>query len=145
MSVNVSPQFLDTNILVYAYDTSAGEKHVESVRLVNELWDCHNGCVSIQVLQEFYVCVSKKAPHTIDVKQASQIIEDLNAWKVHSPEVRDVIGAIGLQQRFCLSFWDAMIVQSALQTNCEILWSEDFSDGQVLDGVKIRNPFLHFK
>lgn len=134
-------QFVDTNILVYAHDQSAGEKYHRARALVQELWNSGAGCLSVQVLQEFYVTVTRKVTYPLDVTVAAKIIEDLTFWKVYTPDARDALSAINLQQRYTLSFWDAMIIWSAAQLGCQTIWSEDLNPGQVYDGVKLINPF----
>jgi len=134
--------FLDTNILIYAFDTSTGEKYQKASTLLEELWVEENGCISIQVLQEFYVNVTSKALQALEPVQAATIIRDLSNWKVHRPVTEDVLAAISIQQKYQISFWDAMIVRSAKESNCKILYSEDLSNGQTYDGVKVTNPLL---
>jgi predicted nucleic acid-binding protein len=70
------------------------------------------------------------------------IVEDLSTWDVQTPGVRDVLEAIRLHRKYQLSFWDAMILQSALQAGCKIIWSEDLSVDQVYEGVRVINPFI---
>jgi predicted nucleic acid-binding protein len=144
MSDNSTYQFLDTNVLVYAHDRSAGEKQKQAKTLIRDLWDSGTGCLSAQVLQEFYVTVMQKVVLPLDAQSAIRIIEDLAFWKVHTPGAKDVLGAIDLQQRYQLSFWDAMIVWSAAQLGCHIVWSEDLNPGQVYEGVQLLNPFQDF-
>jgi len=134
--------FIDTNILIYAYDTSTGEKHQEASKLLQELWKNENGCISIQVLQEFYVNTTRKAPQALEPLQAASIIRDLSNWKIHRPDTEDVLAAISIQQQYQISFWDALIIRSAQESNCKTLWSEDLSNGQDYGGVKVINPFL---
>ena len=133
-------RFVDTNVLVYAYDESAGEKREKANRLVAGLWKSGEGCLSVQVLQEFYVNVTRKVKTPISRMQAAAIVEDLTAWEVHSPGGKDVLSAIELQGRESLSFWDAMIVTSARSLGCEVLYSEDMNPGQRYDGVTVVNP-----
>ncbi len=134
-------QFVDTNILVYAYDSEAGLKHERARRLLAALWREERGCVSIQVLQEFYVVVTRKIPRPLPSHVASQIIADLGLWRVHQPHVADILNAVDLQHRYALSFWDAMILQSALVLDCSVLWSEDLSHLQIYHQIQVRNPF----
>ncbi len=133
--------FVDTNILVYAHDVSAGIKHATAKKLIQELWENKTGCLSIQVMQEFYVSVTQKVPNPMDYVNAIGIIRDLNYWKVHEPKIEDVLNAVDIQQRYQISFWDAMILQSALQLECSLLWSEDLNPGHVYESVKLINPF----
>jgi predicted nucleic acid-binding protein len=97
--------------------------------------------LSIQVLQEFYVTVTHKVRQPLDVEMAIKIIEDLAFWRIYAPDARDIVGAIKLQQHHKLSFWDAMIIWSATQLDCKIIWSEDLNSGQVYEGVQVLNPF----
>lgn len=137
--------FIDTNILVYAYDRSAGEKHALAARMVEQCWDNENGCISIQVLQEFFVTITRKVAAPLDLATARQIVADLAHWRVHTPEVTDLLQAIDLQQNNPLSFWDAMVVQSATQLRCKQLFSEDLDNGHVYGDVQVINPFLEPK
>jgi predicted nucleic acid-binding protein len=141
MSDNLTYQFVDTNVLVYAHDKSAGKKYEQAKTLIEELWNAGTGCLSVQVLQEFYVTVTQKVIQPLDIESAVRIVEDLAFWKVYAPEAKDVLGAIDWQRRYTLSFWDAMIVWSAAQLGCRIVWSEDLNPGQVYEGVQLLNPF----
>ena len=134
-------QFVDTNILIYAHDVSAGQKHHRAEQLIRDLWQSEQGCLSIQVLQEFYVNVTQKVAKPLSAEAAEQIIADLAVWEVHRPGVKDVLDAIRLQKRYQVSFWDAMILVSAAQLGCQILWSEDLNPGQVYDQVEVQSPF----
>jgi predicted nucleic acid-binding protein len=141
MSEPRSLQFVDTNILIYAHDISAGRKHRRAVELVRDLWQSGDGCLSIQVLQEFYVSVTQKVARPLPAEAAAQIITDLSVWEVHCPRTQDLLDAIRLQKRYQMSFWDAMILASALQLDCKMLWSEDLNPGQTYDQVEVRSPF----
>jgi len=134
--------FIDTNILVYAYDLSAGDKRKVAALLVEECWEGGNGCLSIQILQEFYVSVTKEIAYPLNYQTARQIVADLSHWRLHTPESRDVLQAIDLQQSYQLSFWDAMVLQSAVRLGCKRLFSEDLGHGQIYSGVQVINPFL---
>jgi predicted nucleic acid-binding protein len=134
-------QFLDTNILIYAHDRSAGDKHIRAKELVQELWQSGEGCLSIQVLQEFYVNVTQKVSMPLSPEIAAQIIADLSRWLVHRPGAEDVLNAIRLQGRYQIAFWDAMIVASAIQLGCQTLWSEDLNPGQIYGPVEVLSPF----
>jgi predicted nucleic acid-binding protein len=134
-------QFVDTNVLIFAHDLSAGEKHVRAQDLIRELWQSGEGCLSVQVLQEFYVNVTQKVARPLAPEEAGQIVADLAAWQAHRPVVEDVLDAIRLQERYRISFWDAMIVASATQMDCQTIWSEDLNPGQVYGQVTVLNPF----
>lgn len=141
MEDNIGLQFVDTNILVYAYDVSADKKHEIAKELLKELWDTRRGCLSTQVLQEFYVTVTKKVKKPLSPSQASQIISDLGVWKLDTPDVGDILEAIKISQRYIISFWDSLIICSAINLNCDIIWSEDLNPEQYFDKVKVINPF----
>lgn len=141
MSERRNPQFVDTNILIYAHDLSAGEKHVRARDLVHTLWQSGEGCLSIQVLQEFYVTVTQKVARPLAPDIAARIIADLSVWQIHRPGVEDILDAIRLQDRYQISFWEAMIVASAIQLDCERIWSEDLNPGQVYGAVTVMSPF----
>lgn len=134
-------QFVDTNIVIYAYDIHAGVKHNQAKALMENLWHTEAGRLSIQVLQEFYVNVTRKIAEPLDIPTATQVISDLSQWKIHSPNAQDVLHAIRIQQQYQISFWDALIVCSAASLNCTVLWSEDLNPGQRYEGMLVQNPF----
>ena len=84
--------FIDTNILVYAHDQSSGEKTSGCARLNRGIWKTGNGCLSVQVLQEFYVTVTRKVSRPLPIEEAAEIVRDLSFWQVHSPTAEDVLG-----------------------------------------------------
>ncbi len=141
MNETENKQFIDTNILVYCYDTSSKKKRMKAKELFLNLWQNNSGCLSVQVMQEFFVTVTQKVPEPISYEKATQIIEDLSLWHCHSPEAKDVLEAINIQQRNRISFWDAMIVNSAQTCGCNIIWSEDLGHNQIIEGIKVLNPF----
>ena len=143
--MNGDPQettFLDTNVLVYAFDRSAGQKREQALQLVTGCWENENGCLSLQVLQEFYVTVTRKIANPLAPATARQIVAELAQWRLHAPEAEDLLQAIDLGQRWQLSFWDAQIVQSAASLGCRVLYTEDLSHGQLYGQVRVVNPFL---
>jgi predicted nucleic acid-binding protein len=142
MSAEASVQFVDTNILVYAYDRSAGKKHERGRELLKTLWESGLGGLSIQVLQEFFVTITRKVSYPLPANEAMQIVSDLGAWRVHSPGVEDVCSAISIHERNQISFWDAMIIRSALQLGCTTIYSEDLSHRKVYEGIRVINPFM---
>ena len=97
--------------------------------------------MSIQVLQEYYVTVTRKVAQPLLPEQAHDIISHLGRWRMHSPTVTDIQEAIGIQTSYGISFWDAMIIQSAVRLKCDTLWSEDLNAGQRYAGVTVVNPF----
>lgn len=133
--------FVDTNILVYAHDETAGPKREAARAIVEQLWESGRGCISVQVLQELFVTLTQKLPSPLDRPTATRVVEDFAEWTVHAPVADDVLRAIRFQGRHRTSFWDAMIVQSASQLGCDLLYSEDLNAGQRYDGVLVVNPF----
>ena len=134
-------RFVDTNILLYAHDASAGTKGDQARALVEQLWESRDGCLSLQVLQEFFVNVTRKIAKPLNADTAKEIIADLSHWHMHVPAADDVMGAIGIHQRAGISFWDSMIVRSAAEMGCALLYSEDLNPGQDYFGVRVENPF----
>ena len=134
-------QFVDTNVLVYAHDRSAGHRRAEAQNLLRDLWQSGLGCLSIQVLQEYYVTVTRKIVNPLLPEEAKDIVSHLSRWRLHSPTVTDIQEAIDIQTINDLSFWDAMIIQSAVRLECDTLWSEDLNAGQRYAGVVVVNPF----
>jgi predicted nucleic acid-binding protein len=141
MSAKPQLEFLDTNVIYYAYDSTAGVKYEQAQALVSELWFSRRGCISIQVLQEFYTaCTRNRSIKPPD--DLRTIVQDLSRWRIFSPSANDVLAAIDLHRRYQVSFWDAMIVHSASRLGCSIVWSEDLNAGQWFGRVHVQNPFL---
>jgi len=136
----MSVEFVDTNILLYAHDRSAGKRHEKAVELLVRLFEEKTRAVSVQVLTEFYAAATKKLAMTS--AEAEQVLIDMAAWVIHRPDHADLIRAAGLQRRHHISWWDALIVNSAIELGCSVLWTEDLSSGQRYGGVMARNPFL---
>ncbi len=100
--------FVDTNVLLYAYDRSAGSRHRRSAQLVGDLGTARRGVLSVQVLQEFYVNATRKNAEPLDHDTAMDRVRALGRWPTHLPRCHDVPAAAGLSQSAQLSFWDAM-------------------------------------
>ncbi len=132
--------FVDTNIVVYAHDRSAGRKQEVASSLVDGLWTSGLGCLSVQVLQELFVTLTRKVPQPLSHDTAIELVTDFSRWDVHAPTAQDVIAAATVQRRHRLSFWDAMIIQSATALGCSVLYSEDLKSGQRYDGLTVVNP-----
>jgi predicted nucleic acid-binding protein len=137
----IVPSFVDTNILIYAEDRDAKGKHEVARTLIVDLWESREGVVSVQVLQEFYVNVTKKLKKPLTVAKAKDIIEEYLTWTVVDNTGRLVLDAIDLQRKTQLSFWDSLIVQAAIQSGCDRLYSEDMNAGQRFGPVTLVNPF----
>ncbi len=137
----IVPSFVDTNILIYAEDRDSPGKHQVARALIIDLWDKREGVLSVQVLQEFYVTATKKLKRPLTGAKAKQIIEEYLTWTVVENTGHMLLDAIDLQRKAQLSFWDSLIVQAAVQANCDRLYSEDMSSGQRFGSVTIVNPF----
>lgn len=135
-------EFVDTNVLLYAYDVSAGERHDRARALVGQLGRTRTGALSVQVLQEFYVNAVRKIALPLSPLVARERVRTLGLWTAHTPVARDVLTAIDIAAQERVSFWDAMVICSASALGCATLWTAELNDGQIINGVHIRSPFL---
>jgi len=133
--------FVDTNVLVYAYDRGAGSKHEIALSHVEKLWLEGNGVISTQVLQELYVNVRRKAQKSISIDQARALISDYLAWDPVVNDGASLLEAMDAERRYKLSFWDSLIVVAAQKSGASVLLTEDFNDGQKFGRVQVQNPF----
>jgi len=133
--------FVDTNIIIYAYDVSAPGKHEKAKAVMKELWNTGRGMVSTQVLQEFFVTITKKVPRPLGVADARGIVRDLLTWKTVVVDGETVLEAIDIHDRRRRSFWDSLIIASAVEGGAAILLSEDLSHGEMMEEIQIINPF----
>ena len=133
--------FIDTNIIVYAYDVSAGEKHNKAVAIMKDIWGTGRGIISGQVLQEFFVNVTRKIARPLDVLTAKDIVKDLLKLKTISIHGELILEAIDIHKEHKYSFWDSVIIAAAVEGGAGILLSEDLSDKHKIKGVVIKNPF----
>ena len=136
--------FVDTNILIYAHDLDAGQKNKISRDIIRDLWENRSGIISTQVLQEFYLNVTRKIENPLKKSQARGVIESYLAWPVELNDVGTVLSASEIEERHMLSFWDAMIVASARKAKAEKIITEDLNHGQQIEGILIENPFVSY-
>lgn len=134
--------FVDTNILVYAYDLDAGPKREVAAAIMKELWEQENGVISTQVLQEFYVNVTRKISNPLSKTEARSIIETYLYWQVELNGPITVLSASEIEERYRLSFWDALIIAAASNANAHKIFTEDLNHGQTIEGILIENPFF---
>ena len=134
--------FLDTNVLVYAFDASDKKKHQTAGRLVNDAFRSKDVAISTQVLKEFFVTVTTKIPRKMDLLEAKEIIKRLALLQVVDTTVPLVLRGIDIQKENRISFWDAMIIAAAGASNCTTVLSEDLSHDTIIEGIHIKNPFL---
>lgn len=141
MTAEAGREFVDTNVAVYAFDPSSGDKHDRARALITELFDSGLGATSVQVLQEFFVTITRKVAVPTDVAKARRGVGWLTRLRVHEPRAEDVLAAIDMHRDHGISFWDAMVLRSASRLGCEVVWTEDLNDGQTYGGVRVADPF----
>jgi predicted nucleic acid-binding protein len=137
----MSLSFIDTNIVVYAYDADAGIKHTRAQTVLQDCWETESGVVSTQVIQEFYVTVTRKLAKPLSAPKARDVIAAYRPWPVYQPTIEDILAASALERQHRLSFWDALIVTAAQMSGATSLITEDLQDGRQIGSVKIINPF----
>ena len=132
--------FVDTNVLIYAHDVDAGAKQQIARAILRELWSNRTGTLSIQVLQEFYVNVTRKIPRPISKQSARIVVTTYTAWCIDTATA-EIATAFQIEDASKIGFWDALIVASALKSGAERIVSEDLNPGQLIAGIRVENPF----
>ena len=133
---------IDTNVLVYAYDRSEPEKQRRALQVLDGLARAGSGCLSAQVLSEFFVNVTRKIATPLSVAQATERIEHyVQLWPVFEVTAQTVLEAVRGTREHSLSFWDAQIWAAARLNQVGVVFSEDFNPGAVVEGVRFVNPF----
>ncbi len=135
------PVFVDTSVIVYRFDTSEPGRQRQAERWLEYLWRERRGRVSLQVLHELYVTLTRKLDRVMSPDEARRIVRALFAWEPVRPGRRTIADAWEVEDRFRLSWWDSLILAAAQTGGCRFLLSEDFSDGRDLGGVRVINPF----
>ena len=131
--------FFDTNILVYLFDAGTPAKQ----RLARSLLDRHTRATrvaSTQVLQEFYVAVTRKLATVLDPDVAYEAVKELAVMPIVRVDTPLILSAIQLSRQDQLSFWDALIIRSALEGGASKVYSEDLQHGQMFGGLTVENP-----
>jgi predicted nucleic acid-binding protein len=141
-SFTTVPAFVDANILVYAEDRDAGSKHAIARNLIADLWRSGERVLSVQVLQEFFVTVTRKIPRPLSPAEALAIVEQYLTWRVVENTGDLLLAGIRLASTLKVSFWDALVLQAARSERCDRLWTEDLNHGQRIGDLTILNPFL---
>ncbi len=131
--------FVDTNVLLYAVDRRSGIKHERAAAWIEELWNRDAGCLSWQVLHEFYANALRKA--NVPTDRARAIVKSFENWEPESPGFRSIGRAWYWCDHAQINFWDALIVASAEQAGCRYLLSEDFQAGRRFGALTVVNPF----
>jgi len=138
----IADTFVDSNILIYVYDTDAKKKHEIAVAIVKKLWQTKMGIISTQVLQEFYVNVTRKIPNPLSPTSARDVINDYLSWQVVTNTPEMILLASEIAERNMLSFWDALIIAAASLGGAKTILTEDLNHGQLIEGIRVENPFL---
>jgi predicted nucleic acid-binding protein len=137
--------FVDTNILVYAHDSTTGVKHLRAQKLLVQLWDSGLGVLSTQVLQELCFNLRRKAGNPLPVAEIRQLIREYSTWEVVTNTPESVLRALEIEMRYKTSFWDALILQAAEDAGAAILYSEDMASKQRYGSIQVVNPLLEPK
>jgi predicted nucleic acid-binding protein len=132
--------FVDTNILIYAHDLDASAKHQIAKTVLRELWSERAGVLSVQVLHEFYVNVTRKIARPLPKDKARLVVSSYTIWCMETTPA-EISAAFRIEDEARIGFWDALIVASAAKSGVSKILSEDMNDGQRIAGVLIENPF----
>jgi len=134
--------FVDTNILVYAHDRTAGVKHRRARILLEQLWESGEGVLSTQVLQELCINLRRKTASPLPVEEVRRLIGEYSTWEVITNTPESVIKALDVEVRYKTSFWDALILQAADDASASIVYSEDLATGQKYGMIRVVNPLI---
>jgi predicted nucleic acid-binding protein len=134
-------RFVDTNVLLYAVSQDTTER--DKAARANDILSDRSLCLSVQVLQEFYVQATRSTrPDPLSHDQAVRLVESLMRFRVQEMTTPVMLAALATAHRFQVSYWDAAILEASRALGCEIVLSEDLSDGMNYGGVRVENPFL---
>ena len=137
--MSVEPKFVDTNVLGYLFDADSSKKQARARDLLREERD--RLIVSVQVLGEFYVTVTRKLAAPLSADAASRAVDALCELQVETLHPVLVRAAVRRSRVSGLSYWDSLIVETALSAGADVLFTEDLQDGQIIDGLRVVNPF----
>jgi predicted nucleic acid-binding protein len=132
--------FVDTNVLIYAHDVDAEAKHEVAKHILRELWNERGGALSTQVLQEFYVNVTRKITKPLSKAAARGVVNSYQIWCIETT-TEEISAAFRIEDDARIGFWDGLIVAAALKAGTDRILSEDLNAGQTISGVRIENPF----
>jgi predicted nucleic acid-binding protein len=136
--------FVDTNVLIYAHDVDAKAKHAAAKDALYALWASRTGYLSTQVLQEFYINVTRKLSKPLMKKSARAVVEEYAIWCVDTTPA-EIAVAFRIEDEARIGFWDALICAAALKAGAEQILSEDLNAGQRIAGIRVVNPFADLK
>jgi predicted nucleic acid-binding protein len=141
----MSKVFVDTNILMYAHDTAAGDKHKLAKHAIESLWASGGGVLSTQVLEELSVNLRREVHHPLSAEDTRQLIRDYMSWEVVMIDADAVLEALELEERYEVPFWDALILLAANKAGVEFLLSDDIAAERGYGSFKVVNPFATTK
>lgn len=144
MSYTNDRSFIDTNVLIYAYDADAGPKHGIAKDVLRGLWEEQTGTLSVQVLQEFYVNVTRKIASPLSKELARQVVSNYSLWCTETTPA-EIAAAFRIEDQARIGFWDALIISSAAKAGAARILSEDLAGGQRIAGILIENPFARLR
>ena len=133
--------FIDTNVLIYAHDIDANAKHKIAKEVLQELWSERTGVLSAQVLQEFYVNVTRKIPSPLSKDLARLVVSSYAIWCLETTPT-EILAAFRIEDESRIGFWDALIVSSAAKLGATRILSEDLNAGQRIAGILVVNLFV---
>jgi predicted nucleic acid-binding protein len=131
---------VDTNVLIYAHDVDAKSKHATAKNILRKLWTARAGVLNMQVLQGFYVNVTRKIPSPLPKESARLVVSSYSIWCVETTPAQLSL-AFRFEDESRIGFWDALIVAAAAKSGATRLLSEDLNPGQKIAGLRIENPF----
>jgi len=134
--------FVDTNILLYAHDLAAGQKHDRAQQIIERLWISGEGVLSTQVLQELCVNLQRKVANPLPMEEIRELVRDYLSWEVVVNTPESVIQALEIEIRYKASFWDALILQAAESSGAAVLYSEDLARNQSYGPIQVVNPLI---
>ena len=134
--------FVDTNILIYAHDRSAGVKHDRARQIIERLWTTGEGALSTQVLQELCINLRRKLARPLPVDEVRHLIQDYLSWEVVVNTPQSMLEALEIEVRYKISFWDALLLLAAEHSGATVLYSEDLAAGQRYGAIKVVNPLV---
>ena len=133
--------FIDTNILVYAYDTDEPVKQARAREILKQGIEDETAFLSVQVIGEFFTVVTKRIPNPLSAEEAEQVLELLSILPIIELDFGMVRHAIDIHRRYGIAYWDALIVAAAHRAECTQILTEDLNTGQSYEGVTVVNPF----
>src|SRR6266566_1248578 len=132
--------FVDANVLIYGHDVDSKSKHATAKNILRELWTERTGVLSMQVLQEFYVNVTRKIRSPLPKDSARLVVTSYSIWCMETTPA-ELSVAFRIEDESRIGFWDALIVAAAVKSGATRLLSEDLNPGQKIAGLRIENPF----